>query len=395
MSSEKFLPWAKPLLLCSTLTQATIYVLRPMITYRALELHANAAQVGLIAAIYALFPVLLALQFGRLVGKLGEGKFIIAGTFTMIVTSLLLVFAHSLALLAIATALSGVAHLACMVGGQTMVALRTPTESYDRYFGLYTFSAALGHMVGPLLATLVAGSNGNLPKSTSNAFLLGALLSIIALLPVLSWRRQRPTVTGKTHDEGILAAAIDLIRKPGIFAAIYISLAISATADVLVVFLPLFGNENNFSPYAIGIILALRAGTTMLSRFFLGRLSQRFTTYQLLMWSTLISVVACGAMAFATTPVSLAIIVFIAGFSLGVGQPLTMSLVSLKTAADERALAVSARLMGNRLGQFVVPAAAGAVAAASGAGAVFIGLAVLLGSSIFSVQRGRGYSPVI
>lgn len=388
MASSKLLPWARPLLLCNVLMQATIYVLRPMITYRALELHANAAQVGLIAAIYALFPVLLALQFGRLVGKLGEGKFIIMGTIMMMLTSILLLLAQSLLLLTLATALAGVAHLACMVGGQTMVALRTPRENYDRYFGLYTFSAALGHMTGPILATLVAGSNGNLPRSTSNAFLLGVVLSVIALVPVLSWWRERPTVAAKAHDEGTFAAAFKLVKKPGIFAAIYISLAISATADVLVVFLPLFGNENNFSSYAIGIILALRSGTTMTSRLFLGRLSNRFSTYQLLMWSTAISVVACGAMAFANTVISLAIIVFIAGFSLGIGQPLTMSLVSQKTQADERALAVSARLTGNRLGQFIVPALAGGLAAASGAGAVFIGLAVLLGSSVFSIKRG-------
>jgi hypothetical protein len=35
----------------------------------------------------------------------------------------------------------------------------------------------------------------------------------------------------------------------------------------------------------------------------------------------------------------------------------------------------------------MVPAAAGLIAAASGAGAVFIGLAILLGSSVFSVKR--------
>ena len=387
MSSERLLPWAKPLLLCSTLTQATIYVLRPMITYRALELDANAAQVGLIAAVYALFPILLALQFGRLVGKLGEGKFIIAGTFTMILTSVFLVFAHSLLLLAIATALSGIAHLACMIGGQTMVALRTPRENYDRYFGYYTFSASVGHLAGPLLAALVAGSDGVLPKSTSNAFVLGAVLSIAALVPVISWRREKPSVVGKTHEDGTYSMAIKVVRKPGILAAIYISLAISAVADVLVVFLPLYGSENNFSPYAVGFILALRAGTTMLSRLFLGRLSERFTTYQLLLWSTLISVLACTAMAFAKTPLSLAAVVFVAGFSLGIGQPLTMSLVSQKTQADERAIAVSARLMGNRIGQFMVPAAAGVIAAASGAGAVFIGLAILLGSSVISITR--------
>jgi len=387
MSAEKLLPWAKPLLLSSTLTQATIYVLRPMITYRAIELDANAAQVGLIAAVYALFPVLLALQFGSLVGKLGEAKFIIYGTVAMMVTSAALIFSDSLITLAIATGAAGIAHLACMVGGQSMVALRAPRESYDRYFGFYTFSASVGHMLGPIIASIVAGSNGTLPKSTSNAFLLGVVLTIFALVPVIRWRNEKPTVEGKQNSEGTFKAAVSLVKRPGIMAAIYISLAISSVADVLVVFLPLFGTENNFSPYAIGAILAIRAGTTMMSRFFLGRLSNRFTTFQLLWWSTIISTLCCVGMAFAHTPLTLGAIVFVAGFSLGVGQPLTMSLVSQKTESSERALAVSARLMGNRFGQFLVPAVAGSLAAASGAGAVFIGLAVLLATSIFSVKR--------
>ena len=387
MAAEKLLPWAKPLLLSSTLTQATIYVLRPMMTYRAIELDANSAQIGLIAALYALFPVLLALQFGSWVGKLGEAKFILYGTLAMLLTSAGLIFANSLVALGVAAAASGLAHLACMVGGQSMVALRAPESGLDRYFGFYTFSASLGHMLGPIAASIVAGSNGTLPKSTSNAFLLGVVLTIVAIAPVIKWRNERPSVAAKSNEEGAYKAAFNLVKRPGILAAIYISLAISSVADVLVVFLPLFGTENNFSPYAIGAILAIRAGTTMLSRFFLGRLSQRFTTFQLLWWSTIISIVSCAAMAFAHTPIALGVIVFVAGFSLGVGQPLTMSLVSQKTESSERALAVSARLMGNRFGQFLVPAAAGAVAAASGAGAVFIGLAVLLGSSIFSVKR--------
>lgn len=387
MSAEKFLPWAKPLLLSSTLTQATIYVLRPMITYRAIELDANSAQIGLIAALYALFPVLLALQFGAWVGKIGEAKFVIYGTLAMMVTSAALIFSNTLLTLSIAAAAAGVAHLACMVGGQSMVALRAPRASYDRYFGFYTFSASVGHMLGPILATIVAGSNGTLPNSTSSAFLLGVVLTIFAITPVIRWRKERPTVAAKVQVEGTYKAAFKLVKRPGIFAAIYISLAISSVADVLVVFLPLFGTENNFSPYAVGAILAIRAGTTMLSRFFLGRLSQRFSTFQLLWWSTIISIISCVAMAFAHTPIALGAIVFVAGFSLGVGQPLTMSLVAQKTESSERALAVSARLMGNRFGQFLVPAGAGAVAAASGAGAVFIGLAVLLASSIFSVKR--------
>jgi MFS family permease len=380
--------WANKLLFSSAITQGAIYVIRPMITYRALELDASASTIGFIAAIYALFPVLLALTFGRLVGRVGEGRFVIIGTFFIGISALTLFIADSLAILAVGAALSGLAHLACMVGGQTMVALKSPTDKYDEYFGRYTFSASLGQMIGPILATLVAGSTGVLPRSTSAAFALALGLSALAILPVFSWRKDAPTVIAQRSDSGTLRAAGELLKKPGMFAAIFTSLAISSTADILVVFLPLYGNENQFSAMAIGVIISIRAATSMASRYFLGSLSAHFTTKQLLVSSNSISVLACAAMAFAPNPITLGVIVAIAGFSLGVGQPLTMSLVSQLTIPQERALAVSTRLTGNRLGQFVIPAGAGLLAAGSGTGAVFIGLSILVASTLLPRPRG-------
>jgi len=380
--------WANKLLFSSAITQGAIYVIRPMMTYRALELDATASTIGFIAAIYALFPVLLALTFGRLVGRVGEGRFVIFGTFFIGVSAAILLFADSLTILAIGAALSGLAHLACMVGGQTMVALKSPTDKYEEHFGRYTFSASLGQMLGPILATLVAGSTGVIPKSTSAAFALALALSALAMVPAISWRNDAPTVVARKEETGTLRAASNLLQKPGMFAAVFMSLAISSTADILVVFLPLYGNENQFSAFSIGVIISIRAATSMASRYFLGRLSARYSTKQLLVTSNAISVVACAAMAFAPNPWVLGAIVFVAGFSLGVGQPLTMSLISQLTVPEERALAVSTRLTGNRLGQFVIPAGAGLLAAGSGTGAVFIGLSILVASTF--LPRGRG-----
>ncbi len=380
--------WANKLLISSAITQGAIYVIRPMMTYRALELDATASTIGFIAAIYALFPVLLALTFGRMVGRVGEGRFVIFGTFFIGVSAAILLFAESLTILAIGAALSGLAHLACMVGGQTMVALKSPTGKYEEHFGRYTFSASLGQMLGPILATLVAGSTGVIPKSTSAAFALALALSALAMVPAISWRNDAPTVVARKEETGTLRAASNLMQKPGMFAAIFMSLAISSTADILVVFLPLYGNENQFSAFSIGVIISIRAATSMASRYFLGRLSARYSTKQLLVTSNAISVVACAAMAFAPNPWVLGAIVFVAGFSLGVGQPLTMSLISQLTVPEERALAVSTRLTGNRLGQFVIPAGAGLLAAGSGTGAVFIGLSILVASTF--LPRGRG-----
>ena len=380
--------WANKLLISSAITQGAIYAIRPMMTYRALELDATASTIGFIAAIYALFPVLLALTFGRMVGRVGEGRFVIFGTFFIGVSAAILLFADSLTILAIGAALSGLAHLACMVGGQTMVALKSPTDKYEEHFGRYTFSASLGQMLGPILATLVAGSTGVIPKSTSAAFALALALSALAMVPAISWRNDAPTVVARKEETGTLRAASNLLQKPGMFAAVFMSLAISSTADILVVFLPLYGNENQFSAFSIGVIISIRAATSMASRYFLGRLSARYSTKQLLVTSNAISVVACAAMAFAPNPWVLGAIVFVAGFSLGVGQPLTMSLISQLTVPEERALAVSTRLTGNRLGQFVIPAGAGLLAAGSGTGAVFIGLSILVASTF--LPRGRG-----
>lgn len=349
-----------------------------MITYRALELDASPAVIGYIAALYALLPVLMALTFGRWVGVIGEGRFVIFGTFGIILSSAALLVANSIAVLAIAASLAGLAHLACMVGGQTMVSLRSESNKYEENFGYYTFSASLGQMLGPILGAVAAGTSGALPQSTSNAFLVALIFSFIALIPVMGWRNHQPTVVAAKSDKGALKSAGSLLKNKRVFAAIYTSLAISSVGDILIVFLPLYGSEKSISPLAIGVILALRAAASMLSRLSLGILSARFSTKNILIYSNAISILACAAIAFAPNEWALGLVVLIAGFSLGVGQPLTMSLVSQATRPEERALAVSTRLMGNRFGQFILPAGAGLLAAGAGTSGVFFALSVLL-----------------
>ena len=116
----------------------------------------------------------------------------------------------------------------------------------------------------------------------------------------------------------------------------------------------------------------------------LGKVSQHISDRALLLSTTTVSMLACIGMVYTNSAAILGALVFIAGFSSGFGQPLTMALISLRTKADERALAVSARLTGNRLGQFVLPVAAGLLANGAGVGAVFWSMASLLGASLLA-----------
>jgi len=71
----------------------------------------------------------------------------------------------------------------------------------------------------------------------------------------------------------------------------------------------------------------------------------------------------------------------LAGFGLGLCQPLTLSWVAARAPADIRGTAMGLRLSGNRLGQFALPVLAGLVAGAAGLPAIFWSIGVLLAFS--------------
>lgn len=378
--------WVGRVLVNSTLTQAAIYVIRPMITYRSLEIGLSPGQIGVIAALYAVLPVLLALQFGSWVGQIGESKFLIYGALAMALCGLLFVYAHSFLTIAILSASAGLAHLACMVGGQTLIALRSKDADHNANFGYYTFSASLGHTIGPLAGAWIAGSSGTLPRSTSAAFYLSCFIAFIGAIVLLNWWRNPATVQAR-RDAGTLSQALNLLKKPRMAATVYISLVASSTQDVLVLLIPLFGNERGFTSTSIGYVLGVRGLTGMISRFYLGRLTNRFDAHVVLMVSLFGSTALLVGMGASHSVLFLGIVTALAGFTLGIAQPLTMTNVTRITDADERAMGVSLRLMGNRFGQVIYPAAAGVLAGLWGAGWVFYVLSAAVATAIASGRK--------
>ena len=381
-------PWLWALLINVALAQASIYVMRPMITYRAIENGASSFEIGLIASIYALLPLIVAVPMGRWVGRLGEIPLLVAGSVSFIALGITFAFLNDVVAIAVATAVAGVAHLANVAASQAMVASRSPVHLQDHNFGYFSFSTSLGHTVGPVVGGFIAGSSGVLPESSTSAFVFASIVAALSLLPFLFFKGLKQAKSKEEREAAGAIKARDVMSRPGIKPAIWTSLAVASTNDVLVVILPLVGTEFGISPVVIGIILSLRSGSAMISRFFLGRSTARFGSARVMNYSIFISAILLFASVYATSALTLGASMAVIGFLLGMGQPLTMSIVSKKTPMEERAMAISIRLFGNRLGQFVVPFGAGALAAPFGGGAVFIGLASLIASAgIVSVTK--------
>jgi MFS family permease len=169
------------------------------------------------------------------------------------------------------------------------------------------------------------------------------------------------------------------------------SLALLAMLDILTAFLPLVGERAGVSPAWVGVLLAVRGGASILSRVLLPWLARRTARRTLLLVSLYGAALALAVPPLViTVPWLAAVFLFVGGFCLGLGQPITMTLVSTSVPDSWRGAALAVRLVGNRVGQVAMPLLAGLVAAPLGpAGAIWSTCAVLALSGIEKSVRRR------
>lgn len=375
--------WLLLVLLNSLFIQASIYVVRPMITYRLVDLGSDAFLVGVIGATFALAPLIFAIQVGRWVDKGRDGTALFFGGLLSVGVSIGLLFINSVPLLAIAMPLMGMGHLLTMVGGQTMIANRSTDSAYEKNFGLLTFYASLGQAAGPLAGGALADRGVEIDTNAAIAF--AAMLFALATLCVVPIaRNSKPKATKRTDISP--STLRGMIRTKGFGSAIFVSGSITAVVDVILIFLPLYGRELGFSATEIGFLLAIRSVSSMAIRLVLGPMTKKFGMRAVINSGSLVTAVSLIGIALASNYWILFLIMLISGLSMSIGQPATMAWVSRISNADQRGLAISIRLTSNRLGQVVVPSLAGLIAT-GGVATVFYLLAALQAASIFVTTK--------
>lgn len=381
--------WLPLVLLNSLLIQAGIYVVRPIITYKSVELGADAALVGLIGATFALAPLVLAIQVGRFVDKGRAGLAMMLGSLLLVATTTALLFINSIPLLMLAMPALGMGHLLIMVGGQTLIANRSASAEYEKNFGLLTFYASAGHAIGPFVGGWLADS-GEVTVNANAAFLFALALFVAAVIGTIALSTKKENPKPKQDLEKAKVRAI--LAVPTFKSAMFVASATTAVVDVVLIFLPLYGREIGLSVTDIGILLAIRSIFSLAVRLVLGQISTKLGLRRLLSWGSIVTMVSMVALGLTANFWLTALIMAISGFTMGVGQPATMAWVSRISAPDSRGLAIAVRLSANRLGQVAMPALAGLVAGASTAG-VFYMLAALQAASIVatvtSLKKGE------
>jgi len=401
------------------LSVGAVNAVRPIVTYRALDLGAGPFEIGLVQSAFSILPAATAVAIGRWVDRRGEARFPAAAMAVLAVASLATAVADSLPVLAAAMTLLGLGQITSHVAGQTMIANRGPRDQRELRYGWYATCASLGQLIGPAAAGLVLGASvaGGVSASGSGAasapgaaaapttslpaadgvvlnpqapvFVLGAAMATVALGLALTipHRRPRPRPPGEEPSAGLARAAWHVLRRPGMATAMLVSVTVLSSVDVLVAYLPAYGEAIGLPVETVGLLLAVRAGASLLSRLAMGVLIARLGRERLLAASMILAAVGVGALVVVPpTPVLVACMVA-AGLGLGLGQPMTIAWVATRSPRRERALALGVRLTGNRASLLVVPTAVGALAGAAGLTSIWLVVAGFLAFGAMAALR--------
>src|SRR2546425_7075141 len=176
----------------------------------ALELGAGAAAVGVLAALFAVFPLLLAVQAGRISDRYGVRLPIALGGFAMAIGLLLPLVAGGLPALFLCPALLGLGHIYFHVSVHNLVGSLGTEAERTKNFSTFALGGSIAAFIGPSAAGFAIELAGY-----RAAF---AMLAVAATLPSLYVLAHRAVIPVHVrHETGAPArSAFDLLAIPAL-----------------------------------------------------------------------------------------------------------------------------------------------------------------------------------
>lgn len=385
-------------MLVSGLAVTVVYATRPTVTYRALSLGASTLEIGLVQSAFSLLPAVLAVSIGRFVDRAGGTRPMIAAMIALTAGGVIAAYAGGLLVLAVSQIVMGLGQIIYLVAGQALVANVGPRDEREIRFGTYATVVSIGQLIGPALAAAIIGGvtavaiGSLLPDSPEGlVFLASAGITLVAvlltsLLPRLTKRGDRPRTPPDETGSSTLAIARRVLRRPGMRAAMFISIVVISTLDALIAYLPAYGAATGLSVALVGALLSIRAGAALLSRIFMRQLIARLGRERLLAVTMSAAGLSLLAVPFVDSELMLIGIMIVVGLGLGLVQPMTIAWVANRSPRSERGTALGVRITGNRLALLIVPTLLGAIAGAVGLEAIFVVMGVALGVAAAAVR---------
>ena len=374
-----------PLLASTLLVQMVTSLVRVTTSYRAVELQLSIVWLGLIAATFAIFPILIAVRVGRFIDRGHDAKTLWLGSVIFMLAICGFALWSSPAGLLVCSTVMGMGHIMMMASQQMLCVRAAGPRSLESTFGNFMVANSIGQGLGPYVVGFVGGSSPVPP--TQQLFAVGAASAGIALVVALMIRPSRAKPAAVTDDAVVPVRQI--FRIPGLIEVIMAGVILVSASDVVVVYVPLLGAERHIDVHDIGLLLTVRAAASMTARLFYARMVMAFGRWPLMVAGCFACAAGYAIIAMPLPLWAMHCAIALMGFSFGLASTLSITILVDMTTEGARGTTNSLRIMSNRAGQFVMPFGAGLVATVAGVGGLFLALAVAIAASAVAMVIRR------
>jgi MFS family permease len=343
----------------------------------ALSLGVDAFSVGVIMALWALCPMLIALYVGRLVDRVGPRVPMLGGALGVVIALLVPYFFPGVASLYMLSLAVGTAFQFFFVPTQGITGALGGPEDRARNYSLLAIGFTIASFLGPLIAGFSIDYLGHQP-----AYIVLAACPAAAALLLWFKGSLLPEAAAGADGKQKKSSSFELLRIPNLRNAIVASGLISVAWDLYLFFFPIYGHSIGLSASAIGTVISMFAAAVFVIRVALPRLARSWSEFELLLFAIGFSGAALLLFPLFRDPYLLAAASFVLGLGCGVGQPMSMSLIYSLSPAGRASEGAGLRVMFNHFTHLIVPLAFGGIGTAFGFVPVFVSCsALLLGGS--------------
>jgi predicted MFS family arabinose efflux permease len=353
----------------------------------ALAHGASTFTVGVMMALFALVPMLIAVRAGRWLDVVGPWHPTLAGIL-LILGGMLLPAAFSYATADVAPLLVG----AALIGtGSTLTNLAIQQAVGDRAdpnhraaaFSWFALGASIAGFSGPVISGQLIDHFGHratyVAMTGATLLALGLLHANRALLPPRKHASARPE---PKHP-------FELLRHTALRRVLITTGLISMSWDMMTFIVPVHGSRVGLSASQVGFVLGAFSAATFSVRLAMPWLSRRFSEWQVLTFTLLNTCAAFVLFPLMSTLAPLMAIAFMIGLGLGAAQPNVMSLIHSRSPEGRVGEALGVRTTIMNSSHVVLPLVFGAFGAVLGAAAMLWTMAALVGAGGSAALRWR------
>jgi len=338
----------------------------------ALSMHASEFTVGILIALFSLFPMLGAVAAGRLIDRIGILRPMMAGSIAMALGCALPGAVDGLPVLFLATMLIGTGFMVIQVAAQHTVGAASAAEQRASNYSWLALGFSVSGFTGPVLAGLIIDD-----APYFAAYLVFAGVAACAFVLVVFGKLPQIQVHHPAqHTE--TGRALDLLRLPDMRHIFIVGMLLSSAWDLFTFVLPIHGARSGFAASTIGFILGCFSTATFLVRLAMPLIARRLTEWQVLAGALVLAALCYAVFPFMRQPLSLMVVAAILGLAVGSAQPNMLALLHHVAPPGRAGEAVGIRVTIGNACQVFLPLAFGGAGAALGLPVVFWSMTAMI-----------------